>query len=681
MFGIAALSIWIRMGFPVYAIANASYDDQLFIRAARYLQAGQWLGPYDSLTLAKGMFYPLFIVLAYWSSVPLKVAEQLIYLAVCALAARLIRRQASSNGLSLTAFALLSFNPVFWNVHLARVIREGIYISLSFLLVVLLVMICFPGRYAGRTRMVLRGVCLGLVGTAFWLTREEGIWLVPAIGVVLMIALLNIMLPNWGGRSAKTSLPTRSVRIKEIVVSLILAVVTFLGADYLVAYLNFRHYGIFETNEFRAKSFLRAYGALSRIQHDRWQRYIPFPKDARQRAYAVSPSARELASSFEGATGNAWLRTTCLWVRTQSCDEVGGGWEVWEFRSTVADAGHYHSGAEAMRFYDTLADEIDLACDHGAIPCLSSRATMSPPFRWEYLPETATAARPVARLTLKMNDGRIGSAASVGSAEEIAVFADMVGDVNTSSSRAESHSIRGWVAATSAQPAIGLVSHSAEEVQSSLSTMEAPDVVAVYPGLKPTRFELKTNCPVATCELDVYVPGAGHFFLPLTQLVSQAAIDIPGLRVQIDSVAAREAPDFRDPRRTLKTEIASRIASAYANAFPMLTVLGSVGLLMAILLRRFCPIPLALVALGLGSAAAVVARIGLVAYLYATSFPTPVEIIYTTPASPFVITLATIGMYAWCLLFWQSNRRLSDVGDSSAEPQVVRSKSLQSAPM
>src|ERR1035437_2988181 len=50
----AAFSIWIRAGFPVYAIAYAIHDDQLVIRMARYLEAGQWLGPYDSLTLAKG---------------------------------------------------------------------------------------------------------------------------------------------------------------------------------------------------------------------------------------------------------------------------------------------------------------------------------------------------------------------------------------------------------------------------------------------------------------------------------------------------------------------------------------------------------------------------------------------------------------------------------------------------
>src|ERR1700730_8764904 len=94
---IAAVSLWIRTGFPVFAMAYMNHDDNLFIRLARYLEAGQWLGPDDNLTLAKGMFYPLFIVIAFWTSVPLKIAEQGVYLVASALTAGMVRRQASNS--------------------------------------------------------------------------------------------------------------------------------------------------------------------------------------------------------------------------------------------------------------------------------------------------------------------------------------------------------------------------------------------------------------------------------------------------------------------------------------------------------------------------------------------------------------------------------------------------------
>ena len=67
---ISALSLWLRTGVPITAVPFSTYDDQLFFRTAKYLVEGQWLGPYDNLTLVKGMFYPFFVALAFWASIP-----------------------------------------------------------------------------------------------------------------------------------------------------------------------------------------------------------------------------------------------------------------------------------------------------------------------------------------------------------------------------------------------------------------------------------------------------------------------------------------------------------------------------------------------------------------------------------------------------------------------------------
>jgi hypothetical protein len=53
----AIFSLWLRTGFPPHALSFLNFDDELFIRGARYLGSGEWLCPYDNLTLAKGMFY------------------------------------------------------------------------------------------------------------------------------------------------------------------------------------------------------------------------------------------------------------------------------------------------------------------------------------------------------------------------------------------------------------------------------------------------------------------------------------------------------------------------------------------------------------------------------------------------------------------------------------------------
>ena len=667
---VALFSIWIRTGFPIYAITTAAYDDQLFIRAARYLEAGQWLGPYDNLTLAKGMFYPLFIVIAFWTSVPLKIAEHLVYLAVSAMTARLVRRQMGSNQLSLLLFVFLSFNPVFWNIHLARVIREGLYVSLSLAVVVLVVMISFPaptGKSGCSRSGAWVGCCLGVTSAAFWMTREEGIWLLPAVIIIISVALISALHPTWNPPSERILFPDRSARIRAIALPLALGLAVFVMADWLVAEVNYRHYGIFETNEIRSKSFLRAYGAISRIQHDRWHRYVPFPKDARLRAYSVSPAARELTKSYEGPTGDTWLQITCSWVNTKPCVEVQAGWEMWELRNAVADAGHYRSAPEAMKFYDELADQINSACDHGTIACLPRRDSMLPPFRWEYLAETLVAAKSVADVTFTMGKGKVGSASSIGSPEGIASFSDIVGGVYVPKSG--TIAVQGWIASTTVTPAIRLVGEGQEHWESSLDILPAPDVLAAYPMLKAVRFALKTNCPAARCSLLVDIGGAQQRSIPLSQLTGGTVLNVPDLRIQIDNSAVGEHTELTDFRRAIQVRMAAAIASAYALSIPILAILGSGGLLLATVMRRACPIPTGLLALGLGSACAVATRIALLAYIDATSFGVA-DLLYTSPASPFIIVFATIGLYSWYVVLHNIGRRLIR-GQRSSPPRIA----------
>lgn len=56
------------------------HSDQFSSPHANYLLAGQWLGPYDTMTISKGMFDPLFLFVVSAVSTPVKIAERLAYL-------------------------------------------------------------------------------------------------------------------------------------------------------------------------------------------------------------------------------------------------------------------------------------------------------------------------------------------------------------------------------------------------------------------------------------------------------------------------------------------------------------------------------------------------------------------------------------------------------------------------
>src|SRR5260370_4791869 len=305
------------------------------------------------------------------------------------------------------------------------------------------------------------------------MTREEGTWLFSGLGGVIAVAVIGVWRPNWLPVSETGTFPRRSTHLKTIALRLVMALAVFTAADWLVAGVNYHHYGVFETNEFKSRSFLRALGAILRIKHDHWRPFITFPKDARQRAYAVSPAARELESSFEGSIGKGWAWTSCTQLgKPGPCDEIEAPWVMWAFRDAVAAAGHYHSGREAMRYYDTLADQINSACDRGVIQCNSPGVNGLPPFRWAYVGESAQASKAIARMMFRMVEGPITPLPSTPPDTGLPTFADTVDGVIPS--RNVNIVIWGCVAAASAVPTLRLAADdTSEKFDSSINITPA----------------------------------------------------------------------------------------------------------------------------------------------------------------------------------------------------------------
>jgi hypothetical protein len=77
---VTALSIALRLNSPAFLAAGWTLDDALYTKLAQSLLQGEWLGPYEMLTLSKGPGYPLFIAAAYKLHLPLKLAEHLVHL-------------------------------------------------------------------------------------------------------------------------------------------------------------------------------------------------------------------------------------------------------------------------------------------------------------------------------------------------------------------------------------------------------------------------------------------------------------------------------------------------------------------------------------------------------------------------------------------------------------------------
>lgn len=358
------------------------------------------------MTLVKAPGYPLYIAANYALHIPLQFAQQLLYALSCLLLLWAIGPWRLPWPIRLLLLAILLFNPMsFHTGPLARVRREGIYPAQS-----LMVLACAMGllvRARWPIRRLLAWSCgLGLLWGWFWLTRDEGVWLVPSVGLLLAVCLFRI----W-------RMPTD--RWRRILACLACPVLV-LAMINAVCLVNLTRYGVYTTGEFRSPAFLDAYGALSRITPASFHPKIPVPRECRDRAYAVSPTFARLRPYLEGDTCQRWIDTS---RGTTIEHDFAGGWFGWAFRD-AADAGeHFQSAAEAMRFYQAMADEINAACDQGRLPAGPRHSSMVSSFDLRYLPAARIAFFAGVRKVITFDDFEPDVSGSRGRPELISQFA------------------------------------------------------------------------------------------------------------------------------------------------------------------------------------------------------------------------------------------------------------------
>lgn len=342
--------LWLA-GHHAFPAMVSGADDELYLNLARNLAAGRWLGDYNEATLLKQPFYSMWIAAMFWLGIPLSLSQHLLYAAACMVCVVALG-PLTRGGKAAVAFiyVILLFHPVGYPPSVGtRVLREGIYPALT-----LFVVSCALGvllRHKEPLKTLVRwNTALGLALAAFWLTREEGIWLLPTVALLLAWPFCSF------ASSARIS--------AKPLLSLLIPVAITVSLVLLVCTANKLHYGVFTTNEQLQADFTSAVSALQRVKSERYTRYLDVPREKRERIYAVSPAFAELRETLEGQPGRNWAS-----FGAHAGMDISKSHFQFALRDAVARAGHYASGDKAARYYRRLASEINAACENGQLEC------------------------------------------------------------------------------------------------------------------------------------------------------------------------------------------------------------------------------------------------------------------------------------------------------------------------
>ena len=110
------LKILIVQVQPTTAQYSMIYDDQLMIEQANSIISENWLGEYNSKTLTKGVFTPLFIALTYILNIPFLIGKEIFYGIACIVFTLIIRKKIKSKIALIIIYLVILINPVEYSV-------------------------------------------------------------------------------------------------------------------------------------------------------------------------------------------------------------------------------------------------------------------------------------------------------------------------------------------------------------------------------------------------------------------------------------------------------------------------------------------------------------------------------------------------------------------------------------
>ncbi len=312
---------------PMFYIENFAYDDALMIKQANTLFSGDYLGDYNTFTLVKGFFFPLIIAGFHFLHIPIGIGLSILYTCACMFFCYKIKDIFKDRKWLYILYVLLLFNPIsFASETFERLYRNSIGpTQILFLLGFLY------GVYKSQTTksLILNLIGVGVVLTSFILTREDFIWIIPAILITFTMYILK----------------NKNIKILLLLIPFGLAIIIF----NITSIINQNYYGIKVNNELNESNFKKAYLEILKIKPDKYIKRVSIPKSSIDKALKASTTFKILEKDINE-----------LYIQggENYKDEIADGYLFWLLRIVAAGHGYYDNSIKAEEFWGKVYKEL-----------------------------------------------------------------------------------------------------------------------------------------------------------------------------------------------------------------------------------------------------------------------------------------------------------------------------------
>ncbi|MEP5542994.1 MAG: hypothetical protein ABJP77_13640 [Lentilitoribacter sp.] len=361
----AIFYVFVYVNYPIHLLEFALHDDGLFLKLGISIINGEWLGAYDNLTLAKGPGYPLFLAFTHLTGLPISFTQAVFHMSAAIIFGHALGKICNNRWISITVLLFVSIHPYLFGYDNHRVFRDAIYWAQCMGAIGWLIYAITIKRTSQKALYLGSMALAGLYLSFAWITREETIWLVP--GVLLVLSYMM-----W------TSFKERAFK------PLFIGLVLFLTGSQLfilpVRALNYYTYGYSGIVDFKDSSYSNMIAAINAVKVGDRIPFVPAPIRVREEIAKHSPTfAKFDRHLLPGGKLFGWSNAGCP-IYPSSCGEIAGGWYIWGIRDALAMEGAYESFQSAKEVYGQITHEVLEACDKEKLNCEPGVLKFMPPF-------------------------------------------------------------------------------------------------------------------------------------------------------------------------------------------------------------------------------------------------------------------------------------------------------------
>ncbi len=340
---------------------NAPIDDTHYFETAISIGRGNWLGEYNWYTLAKGMFFSVWLCFLNTLHIPYLIGGQILFLAgivtfVKALNGFFLHRRWEK----LIVFCFFWFMPYSWASFSLRVYRDNIFPHLCLLFFSGFIGVFLRNGHKWKAKApfaLAAGLGLGLA----YITREDAMWLLPfAVCAALFCILFGFLSKNQG-------------KVKDVLLPIFIFVLISVSIIGAYCGLNYKYYGFFGVNEISAPEFNRALSLMVSCDSDMPHARKIICKETRMKISDEVPMMAELCEELD----NGSYYHGYQYNDEQEFNSAGF---FWMYKKAAFNMGVAGSPSESEEYWGKLADEIQYAIDEGRLSSvkITGLAAISP---------------------------------------------------------------------------------------------------------------------------------------------------------------------------------------------------------------------------------------------------------------------------------------------------------------